>query len=118
MSDHRLAAVMATDMVGFTAMIEADQDSALQLLARSHETLKSIVSSHGGEWLEDTADRSITAFPSAINAVQCALQIQAELENEPQLKFRIGVDVGDIVISDGRVCGVTMPNVRTWRQEE
>ncbi len=108
MSDHRLAAVMATDMVGFTAMIAADQDSALQLLARSHETLKSIVSSHGGEWLEDTADRSITAFPSAINAVQCALQIQAERVDEPQLKYRIGVDVGDIVISDGHVYGDTV----------
>ena len=105
MSDRRIAAVMATDMVGFTAMMGADQDSALQLLARSHETLKAIVSSHDGEWLEDAGDRSITAFPSAINAVECALQIQAKLANEPQLKFRIGIDVGDIVISDGHVYG-------------
>lgn len=108
MSDRRLAAVMATDMVGFTALMGADQDSALKLLAHSHEMLKSIVSSHGGEWLEDAGDRSITAFPSAIHAVKCALQIQADLEDEPQLKFRIGVDVGDIVISDGHVYGDTV----------
>lgn len=108
MSERRLAAVMATDMVGFTAMMGADQDSALQLLARSHETLKAIVSSHGGQWLEDAGDRSITAFPSAINAVECALKIQAKFADEPQLKFRIGVDVGDIVISDGHVYGDTV----------
>ena len=108
MSDRRLAAVMATDMVGFTAKMGADQESALKLLARSHETLKSIVTSHGGEWLEDAGDRSITAFPSAINAVKCALHIQAELDDEPQLKFRIGIDVGDIVISDGHVYGDTV----------
>ncbi len=105
MSDRRLAAVMATDMVGFTAMMGADQDSALQLLARSHETLKAIVSSHDGEWMDDSGDRSITAFPNALSAVECALQIQAELANEPQLKLRIGIDVGDIVISGGHVYG-------------
>lgn len=99
---------MATDIVGFTAIMGANQDGALKLLARSHDTLKSIVSSHGGEWLEDAGDRSITAFPSAINAVECALQIQAQLENEPQLKFRIGVDVGEILISDGHVYGDTV----------
>ena len=108
MSDHRLAAVMATDMVGFTAMMAADQDGALQHLTRSHEILKSIVVRHDGEWLEDAADRSITAFPSAINAVQCALDIRAELESDPYLKFRIGVDVGDIVVADGHVYGDTV----------
>ena len=108
MTDRRLAAVMATDMVGFTALMGSDQDSALEVIARSHTILKSIVSSHDGEWLEDAGDRSLTAFPSAVNAVECALHIQSELTNEPELKLRIGVDIGDIVNSDGHVYGDTV----------
>ena len=96
---------MVTDMVGFTALMGADQDNALELLNRSHTILKSIVSDHRGEWLEDSGDRSLTAFPSAINAVECALEIQSELKKDPELKLRIGLDVGDILISEGHAYG-------------
>jgi TolB-like protein len=105
MSDHRLAAVMVTDMVGFTALIGADRNNALRLLNRGHEILKSIVVAHDGEWFEDAGDRSLTAFPSAIDAVRCALEIQARIQLEAQLNLRIGVDVGDIIVSDGHLYG-------------
>jgi len=82
MPDRRLAAVMVTDMVGFTMLMQADHEKALKLVNRSHTILKSIVSIHHGQWLEDAGDRSLAAFPSAINAVNYALQIQAELKNE------------------------------------
>ena len=108
MTDRRLAAVMVTDMVGFTALMGADQDNALNLLNRGHTILKTIISSHQGEWLEDAGDRSLSAFPSAINAVECALEIQAALINEPELKLRIGLDVGDILISEGHAYGDTV----------
>lgn len=108
MSARRLAAVMVTDMVGFMSLMEADQENALALINRSHTILKAIVSSHGGEWLEDAGDRSLTAFPSAVNAVECALHIQAELTDEPELAVRIGVDIGDIVVSEGHVYGDTV----------
>ena len=99
MSDRRLAAVMVTDMVGFTTLMGADQDRALELLRRGHEIFGSIVATHGGEWLNDTGDRSLSAFPSAIEAIRCALEIQARMRGEPELNFRIGVDVGEIVRS-------------------
>ena len=105
MSDHRLAAVMVTDMVGFTALMGADQNNALRLLNRGHDILKSIVAAHDGEWFDDSGDRSLTAFPSAIDAVRCALEIQSRIQDEAQLNLRIGVDVGDIVVSDGHIYG-------------
>lgn len=105
MSVRRLAAVMVTDMVGFTAFMDEDQDYALDLLARSHEVLRSTVARHSGEWLEHPSDRSLTAFPSAITAVECAMDIQAQLKGERHLELRIGIDIGDIVISDGHVYG-------------
>ena len=80
MSDHRLAAVMVTDMVGFTALMGADQNNALRLLNRGHDILKSIVAAYDGEWFDDPGDRSLTAFPSAIDAVQCALEIQSRIQ--------------------------------------
>jgi TolB-like protein/class 3 adenylate cyclase/Tfp pilus assembly protein PilF len=105
MTDRRLAAVMVTDMVGFTVLMGADQDHAVDLLNRGHEFLKAIVEQHKGEWLEDASDRSLTAFPSAINAINCALEIQEKLKDDPELKLRIGVDVGDILVSRGHVYG-------------
>lgn len=105
MSDRRLAAVMVTDMVGFTALLGADQDHALQLLDRGHGILKSIITRHGGEWLEDAGDRSLSAFPTAIQAVLCALEILSGTKDEPELNFRIGVDVGEIVGAGRHVYG-------------
>lgn len=102
---RRLVAVMVTDMVGFTALMEADQDRTLDLLGRAHDILKSTVASHLGEWLEDAADRSLTAFPSAMNAVECAIEIQDRMKGEPDLKLRIGIDIGDIIVSGGHVYG-------------
>ena len=105
MPDRRLAAIMVTDMVGFTVLMGADQDSAVDLLNRGHEFLKDIVAQHQGEWLEDAGDRSLTAFPSVINAVNCALEIQERLKEDPDLKLRIGVDIGDILVAGGHVYG-------------
>ncbi len=94
--ERQLAAIMFTDMVGFTALMGADQNNALRLLNRGHDILKSIVSAHDGEWFDDAGDRSLTAFPSAIDAVNCALEIQSRIQEEAQLNLRIGVDVGDL----------------------
>ncbi len=105
MVDRRLAAVMVTDMVGFTVLMGADQRNALELLDRGHEILKDIVSRHRGEWLDDAGDRSLTAFPSSIDAVNCALEIQTRIRDEPEIELRIGVDVGDIVITGGHAYG-------------
>ena len=105
MSDHRLAAVMVTDMVGFTMLMSNDQDHAVAVLSRSQEFLKSVVARYKGEWLDDASDRSITAFPSAINAVNCALEVQAHLKDDPEIKLRIGIDVGDIIVSKGHAYG-------------
>ncbi len=105
MADHRLAAVMVTDMVGFAVLMGVDRDNALELLNRAHEILKSIVARHRGDWLDDTADRSLTAFPSAIDAVECALEIQDRIKDEPEIQLRIGVDVGDIVVRGGHAYG-------------
>jgi len=99
---------MATDMVGFTTLMGANPEGALELLNSGHEILKTIVSRHQGELLDDAGDKSLTAFPSAVNAVECALEIQAVLANEPRLKLRIGVDMGDILLSGGHAYGDTV----------
>jgi len=108
MGDRRLAAVMVTDIVGFTALMGDNQERALALLERGHEILKSIVANHRGEWLEDSGDRCLAAFPSAVDAVLCALEVQQKLKDDPDLNLRIGVDTGEIVIAGGHVYGDTV----------
>lgn len=105
MSDRRLAAVMVTDVVGFTTLMEADSDKAVQLLSRSHEILKSLVAKHGGELLDDATDRTQSAFPSAMDAIRCALEVQAYARDAGELDFRVGIDVGEIVGSGRHVYG-------------
>ncbi|HZD51500.1 MAG TPA: adenylate/guanylate cyclase domain-containing protein, partial [Woeseiaceae bacterium] len=108
MSDRRLAAVMVTDMVGFTALMGADQQHALDLIDRAQAIVKAIATRYHGEWLEAASDRSVAAFPTAIDAVSCAMQIQEDLRTQRDLKLRIGVDVGDILLSAGHVYGETV----------
>lgn len=105
MPARRLAAVLVTDMVGFTALMEADQDYALELLDRVHEALRTVVARHSGEWLEAPSDRTLSAFPSAMDAVDCALEIQALFKDEPSPRLRIGIELGEILTSGGHVYG-------------
>jgi TolB-like protein/Flp pilus assembly protein TadD len=96
---------MFTDIVGYTALMGEDEQQALQLLQHNRELLKPIIRQYNGEWLKEMGDGTLSSFASAVEAVNCALQIQHILKEDPKLSLRIGIHIGDIVFEEGDVFG-------------
>src|SRR5689334_19812691 len=105
-NQHRqLAAILFTDIVGYTAMMQQDEQNAVAVTKRYTSVLKQLVSSHGGEILNDYGDGCLCSFSSATGAVHCAIEIQEQLRSEPRVLLRIGVHVGEILFDEGKIFG-------------
>ena len=104
-STHQLAAIMFTDIVGYTTLMGKDQEKAMELVQFNSSIQKPIVEKHGGTWHKDIGDGSLISFKSAIEAVQCAIVIQEGVANIPELILRIGIHLGDVTFKDNDVYG-------------
>ena len=94
---RRLAAIMFTDVAGYTALMQRDEQTARQARDRHRAVLRETLAPRGGELLEHHGDGSLTIFASAIEAVRCALEIQSALSTPPAVLVRIGIHTGDVV---------------------
>jgi TolB-like protein/class 3 adenylate cyclase/cytochrome c-type biogenesis protein CcmH/NrfG len=105
-SQHRhLAAILFTDIVGYTAMMQQDEQNAVSITKRYTSVLKQLVPLHGGEILNDYGDGCLCSFSSATEAVRCAIQIQKQLRDEPKVPLRIGLHIGEVLLEDGKIFG-------------
>ena len=102
---RRLAAIMFTDIVGFTALMGRDEKGALELLDKNRALLQPIINQFHGDWLKEIGDGTLSSFQSTVDAVNCALAIQQVLKDDPDLKLRIGIHIGDVVFENGDVYG-------------
>jgi hypothetical protein len=105
MEDRRLAAIVFTDIVGYSSMMERDENIALAMVQLQREILSPIISAHSGQWLKEMGDGTLSCFASASRAVLCAIEIQTQLKNIDQFELRIGIHLGDIVFSEQDVLG-------------
>ena len=103
--ERKLAAIVFTDIVGFTELMGRDEAKAMALLKQNRALLRPIVDNFKGEWLKEIGDGVLISFPSAVMAVTCALEIQRILAHNPDLTLRIGIHVGDVIKQDGDVFG-------------
>ncbi len=100
MSEERtrqLVAIMFADMVGYTALMQGDELDARTQRDRHRVILSSAVQRHHGEVLQYYGDGTLSIFASAVEAVQCAVEVQVELAGESLIPLRIGIHTGDIV---------------------
>jgi len=102
---RKLAAIMFTDIAGYTALMSQDEEKALRLLQKNRALLKPIIEQFRGEWLKEIGDGTLSSFASAVDAVNCALVIQRTLEGDPELGLRVGIHIGDVVFERGDVFG-------------
>ena len=109
---RRLAAIMFTDMVGYSALAQADESAALSVLRRHNRLLRPIFAKHHGREIKTVGDAFLVEFDSAQDATQCALEIQQSLHDynasapdDWRILVRIGIHVGDVVQSNGDVLG-------------
>src|SRR5258706_5731831 len=102
---RRLAAILFTDIVGSTSMMQRDEQHAMSIHKRYGAVLKECVLSRGGEILNDFGDGSLCTFHSATEALRCAIEMQQKFQIEPKVPLRIGLHVGEIFFEDGKVFG-------------
>jgi len=110
--ERRLAAIMFTDMVGYSALTQRNEELALELLEEHRRLIRPVFSSHGGRVIDTAGDGFHVEFGSALQAVRCAIETQRTLSDrnasgppERAIRIRIGIHVGDVVFSDGQVYG-------------
>lgn len=103
---------MFVDMVGYSAMAQADERRALELLDQQRELLGPIIDRHNGHLIKTIGDGLLAEFASAVEAAECAIEMQGKLVERNQglevhrrFEIRIGLHVGDIVVREGDVLG-------------
>src|SRR5438445_3555072 len=109
---RKLAAIMFTDMVGYSALSQRDSKLALELLQEHREILREIFPRFNGTEIKTIGDAFLVEFGSALEAAQCAIEIQRTLAHrdadapaDRQIQVRIGVHIGDVVHRGGDVYG-------------
>ena len=96
---------MFTDIVGYTRLMQNSESAAIQLRNRHREVFDSLHESHGGRIIQYYGDGTLSIFESAADAVRCAIEIQRALRQEPKVPLRIGIHLGDILLSDTDIIG-------------
>ena len=102
---RRLAAIMFTDIVGYTALMQDDEATAVKARTRHREVFDKEHKLHQGEILQYYGDGTLSVFQSAVEAVKCAIEIQRELQTGEEVPMRIGLHLGDIVFDGTEVYG-------------
>ena len=112
MEQRKLAAIMFTDMVGYSALTQRNEMLALKLLADHQQLLRALFPRFHGHEIKTIGDAFLVEFPSALDATRCAVEIQTtllkrnkEIPNEERVELRIGLHVGDVVYKENDVFG-------------
>jgi adenylate cyclase len=111
--ERRLAAILAADVAGYSRLMGIDEEGTLTALkAHRRELIDPKIAEHRGRIVKTTGDGALVEFASAVDAVRCALEIQramaernAAIPEERRIEFRIGINVGDIIIDEGDIYG-------------
>lgn len=109
--DYRLAAIMFTDIVGFSKMMETDETRTLEMLREHNQLITNLAAEYKGTVIKTIGDAFLVDFPNTVNAVKCAVAVQEQIaginENHPQspLALRIGVHLGDIYFFEDDALG-------------
>jgi len=100
-----LAAIVFTDIVGFSKISSGNEVMALELLTAQKQIVQPLVQEFGGQWLKEMGDGLLLSFPSSYDAVRCAVRIQKEVRQVVGLVLRIGIHQGDVVQTENDVLG-------------
>jgi len=113
--DRRLAAIMFTDIVGYTTLMGKDEDKAFDMLARNRTIHQSFIEKFKGTQIKEVGDGILVSFPLATEAVRCAIEIQKACIGQ-KIPLKIGIHEGEIIYTETDVWGDTV-NVAARLQE-
>ena len=109
---RRLAAIVAADVAGYSRLMGLDEVGTARTLREHREITDAVVAEHGGRLVKTTGDGVLLEFPSVVDAVECAVAVQAVMvqrndgiPQERRMLFRIGINLGDILIEGDDILG-------------
>jgi adenylate cyclase len=111
--ERRLTAILAADVVGYSRLMGADEEGTLaRLKAHRRELVEPVIAGHRGRIVKTTGDGLLVEFASVVDATRCAVELQrampsreAGVADNRQIRFRIGVTIGDIIVENGDIFG-------------
>ncbi|OLP56461.1 hypothetical protein BJF92_10090 [Rhizobium rhizosphaerae] len=113
--DRKLLAVLAADLVGYSALMESNETETLDRLQHARGLIDPLIEEHQGTIVTTAGDSVLAVFSSALSALDCALAIQTAMrrqnegmEADAHMAFRIGLNVGDVIVQNGDVFGDTV----------
>ena len=102
---RKLAAIVFTDIVGFTELSSKNEPAALTLLDNQRNIFKPIVESYNGQWLKEIGDGLLITFDGTMDAINCCIEIQEAAKEIDHMNLRIGIHQGEVLYTDGDVLG-------------
>src|SRR5262245_36301234 len=109
---RRLAGIFAADIAGYSALMGADEAHTVRNLKEHQAVVLPMIKEYGGRIIDTAGDGILAEFPSVLSAVECAVAIQrvmaqrnADVEETRRMRFRIGINLGDVVFDDARIYG-------------
>ncbi|HJS54865.1 MAG TPA: tetratricopeptide repeat protein [Chitinophagaceae bacterium] len=104
-STRQLAAIMFTDIVGYTALMGKDEKKAFELLNKNRQIQKPIIEQYNGRWIKELGDGVMASFNTVSDAVNAAIKIQEACNSAKEFQLRIGIHQGEVVIEENDVFG-------------
>jgi len=110
--NRRLAAILSADAKGYSRLMDEDEEATIRTLSGHREVMVGTVRSHAGRLVDTPGDNLLAEFPSVVEAVQCAIDIQRELRTrnadlspDRAMEFRIGINLGDVIVEGEKIYG-------------
>src|SRR5215468_11032497 len=112
-SVRRLTAILAADVAGYSRLMGVDEEGTHERLkAHRRELIDPKIAEHSGRVVKNTGDGLLAEFPSVVDAVRCAAEVQREMVDceagmpeECRIRFRVGINLGDVIVEDGDIFG-------------
>lgn len=102
---RQLAAIMFTDIVGYTALMGRDEQKAFELLDKNRRLHKTIIEQYNGKWIKELGDGMMASFNTVSDAVNAAIEIQKACRASKELSLRIGIHEGEIIFENNDIYG-------------
>ena len=100
---RKLAAIMFTDIVGYTELTSADEEKAFELIKKKRELLLPLIKKHSGKLIKEIGDGTLTRYFNTNEAIKCADDFQSQTNDD--LQVRAGIHTGEVIIDNNDVFG-------------
>jgi len=109
---RKLSAILSADVAGYSRMMGEDEAATVEAITACREIMGGLIIQHRGRVVDSPGDNLLAEFGSVVDAVQCAVAVQkefqarnAELPENRRMKFRIGINIGDVIEEEERIYG-------------